>query len=468
MSVSPHPLVIAAQPEDAQWMRHALQLAHQAAAAGEVPVGAVLVKDGIIVGQGSNAPIAHVDPTSHAEILALRDAAQHLGNYRLEDCTLYVTLEPCTMCSGALLHARLDRVVFGATEPKTGAAGSVLDVFALPQLNHRTRITRGVLEQECSAMLANFFQQRRKEQKKGQPHPLPDTALRPADEGFAHLPDWPWPTQWRSDLPTANGLRLACVDEGPHNAPLTWVCIHPCPAWGYVFRHLLPVWLAAGHRVVVPDLPGFGRSDQPKKAQIHSAMWHTQILAQWLHALDVRHAVLVGIGDGARLGLAAAAQYPERFVGAWLLDAWPNNTLPAAWSNWYSMASRKPSWPIAAALQELYGPQGHTSPDILAAWNAPFSHCSHRVALKAWPQVQTNLPVLPTALLKNWLQRHRIWCTLRQQHPLLPYAHWQAAWHRLVPMLVDRPQALQHFPTQAWNLASARNTAQRAVEYFLP
>lgn len=314
-------------------------------------------------------------------------------------------------------------------------------------------------------MLTDFFQQRRREQKERPRHPLLDTALRPVDERFADVTDWPWPTHWHSDLPAAKGLRLACVDEGARSAPLTWLCIHPIPAWGYVFRHLLPVWLAAGHRVVVPDLPGFGRSDQPKKVQAHSAAWHTQVLAQWLHTLDVQHTVLVGIGDGARLGLAAAVQQPERFVGAWLLDAWPNNILPAAWNHWYSKASHKPGWPIGMALQELYGSQ-QAMPDVSAAWDAPFAHASQRVALKAWPQVQMDWPAVPTTLLQDWLKRQRLWLTLRQQHPLLSSAHWLAAWHDAVPLLAEMPETLPHSLAHDWNLASAYNVAQQAVEYF--
>jgi tRNA(adenine34) deaminase len=126
---------------DARWMRLALAEALAAATAGEVPVGAVVVKDGVVIGTGRNAPIGLHDPSAHAEIVALRAAARHLGNYRLEGCTLYVTLEPCAMCSGAMLHARLERVVFGAPDPKTGAAGSVLNLFGEPKLNHQTRWT---------------------------------------------------------------------------------------------------------------------------------------------------------------------------------------------------------------------------------------------------------------------------------------------------------------------------------------
>ena len=131
-------------------MCHALRLAQQAAEAGEVPVGAVVVYQGQIVGEGRNAPIASGDPTAHAEVQALRDAARRLGNYRLEGCTLYVTLEPCTMCSGAMLHARVGRLVYGAAEPKTGAAGSVLNVFGYPAINHQTEVLRGVLAEELS------------------------------------------------------------------------------------------------------------------------------------------------------------------------------------------------------------------------------------------------------------------------------------------------------------------------------
>ncbi|MHB8849179.1 MAG: tRNA adenosine(34) deaminase TadA [Burkholderiales bacterium] len=146
---------------DEFFMRQALLLADEAQAAGEVPVGAVVVYEGEIIGRGANAPISHHDPSSHAEILALRDAAQRSANYRLPDVTLYVTLEPCAMCAGAILHARVARVVFGASDPKTGAAGSVIDLFADMRLNHHTRTQGGILAAECGAMLSAFFAGRR-------------------------------------------------------------------------------------------------------------------------------------------------------------------------------------------------------------------------------------------------------------------------------------------------------------------
>lgn len=142
-------------------MREALDLARQAASLDEVPVGAVLVLDGEIVGRGFNQPISRHDPTAHAEIMALRDAAQRIGNYRLPDSTLYVTLEPCVMCSGAIMHARVGRVVFGASDPKTGAAGSVVDLYAEERLNHHASIEGGILAGESASLLSGFFASRR-------------------------------------------------------------------------------------------------------------------------------------------------------------------------------------------------------------------------------------------------------------------------------------------------------------------
>ena len=139
----------------------ALELARQAASFDEVPVGALVVKDGEIVGRGFNQPIGRHDPTAHAEVMALRDAAECLGNYRLPGCTLYVTLEPCAMCIGAIFHARIGRVVFGARDPKTGAAGSVIDLFAEERLNHHAEIVGGIRAEECGALLSGFFAARR-------------------------------------------------------------------------------------------------------------------------------------------------------------------------------------------------------------------------------------------------------------------------------------------------------------------
>lgn len=150
---------------DTDYMRLALDLARQAAQSGEVPVGAIVVRDGEIIGRGCNSPISRHDPSAHAEMLALRDAAQRVGNYRLVDCELFVTLEPCIMCVGALFHARIARVVYGASDPKTGAAGSVLNLFDETRLNHHAEVVGGVLAAECGQVLSEFFAARRAQQK---------------------------------------------------------------------------------------------------------------------------------------------------------------------------------------------------------------------------------------------------------------------------------------------------------------
>jgi len=154
---------------DEFWMRHALKLAQRAWDEGEVPVGAVLVHEGRVIGEGWNRPIGHHDPTAHAEMMAIRQGGKVIENYRLLDTTLYVTLEPCVMCAGAMVHGRIGRLVFGARDAKTGAAGSLLDVLRHPGMNHQVQIEQGVLAEECAALLSEFFRQRRAEKKAQRP-----------------------------------------------------------------------------------------------------------------------------------------------------------------------------------------------------------------------------------------------------------------------------------------------------------
>lgn len=159
-------------PEDRNLlMNQALELARQGGAIGEVPVGAVVVFQNRIIGRGFNAPISRRDPSAHAEIQAMRDAAQYLGNYRLADCDLYVTLEPCAMCAGAIMHARIARLFYGASDPKTGVCGSIVDLFQEHRLNHHTSVHGGILATECGRVLSEFFAERRRQIKLGREHP---------------------------------------------------------------------------------------------------------------------------------------------------------------------------------------------------------------------------------------------------------------------------------------------------------
>ena len=148
---------------DLHWMRHAIELARQGQESGEVPVGAVIVKDDQVIGEGWNQPISQHDPSAHAEMVALRQAGKTLNNYRLLDTTLYVTLEPCVMCAGAIIHARVGRVVYGANDPKAGAAGSVVDIFANPRINHHVTVEGGLLATECGDLLTQFFKAKRRQ-----------------------------------------------------------------------------------------------------------------------------------------------------------------------------------------------------------------------------------------------------------------------------------------------------------------
>lgn len=452
-------------------MRLALAEARAAADAGEVPVGAVVVKDGQVIATGRNAPVQANDPTAHAEIVALRAAAQQLGNYRLDGCTLYVTLEPCAMCSGAMLHARLARVVFGATEPRTGAAGSVLDLFAHTAINHQTGVQGGVLARECSALLTDFFGARRTQQRADAlaRHPLRDDALRTPDAAFADLPGYPWAPHYVSDLPSLAGLRLHYLDEGPQDAPRTWLCLHGNPAWSYLYRHMLPVWLAAGDRVVAPDLIGFGKSDKPKKEAAHRFSWHRQVLLELVERLDLQRTVLVVQDWGGILGLTLPMDCPERFSGLLVMNtllATGDAPLPQGFVDWRAMCRDKPLYGVGRLL-------GRGNPQLSAAecsaYDAPFPDKGYRAALRAFPERVPAGPQDEGAALSRqardfWRQqwRGRSLMVVGAQDPVLGLATMQALQSdiRGCPEPVVVPQA-GHFVQE-----QGRGIAERAVEYF--
>ena len=466
-------MMAAAVLTDEDGMRLALAEARAAAEAGEVPVGAVLVKDGQVIATGRNAPVQANDPTAHAEIVALRAAAQHLGNYRLDGCTLYVTLEPCAMCSGAMLHSRLARVVYGATEPRTGAAGSVLDLFAHTAINHQTSVQGGVLAHECSALLTGFFGARRSQQRAEAlaRHPLRDDALRTPDSAFAGLPGYPWAPHYVSDLPSLAGLRMHYLDEGPEDAPRTWLCLHGNPAWSYLYRHMLPVWLAAGDRVVAPDLIGFGRSDKPKKEAAHQFEWHRQVLLELVERLDLQRTLLVVQDWGGILGLTLPMDCPERFSGLLVMNtllATGDVPLPQGFVDWRAMCRDKPLYGVGRLLARG-NPQ--LSAAECAAYDAPFPDKGYRAALRAFPERVPAGPDDPGAALSRqargfWRQgwQGQSLMVVGAQDPVLGLGTMRALQKdiRNCPEPVVLPQA-GHFVQE-----HGRGIAEQAVEYFRP
>lgn len=368
------------------FMRMALAQAAEAAAAGEVPVGAIVVKDGRVIASGRNAPIGLNDPTAHAEIVALRGAAQAVGNYRLDGCELFVTLEPCAMCSGAMLHARLARVVFGAPDRKTGAAGSVLDLFAQKNLNHHTQLCGGVLAQASSELLHTFFTQKRAEKLQARTllHPLRDDALRTPDGLFESLADYPWSAHYCNDLPALGGLRMHYLDEGPVDASQTYLCLHGVPAWSYLYRKMIPVFLHAGARVVAPDLIGFGKSDKPKKEAAHRFGWHRQILLELVERLDLHNVVLVVQGWGGLLGLTLPIHAPQRYAGLLAMNthlATGEAPLPGAVLARRAMHVHNADCEMADLFASSDPP---TAIDALRAYTAPFPDKGHRSAVRAF------------------------------------------------------------------------------------
>ncbi len=456
-------------------MREALSQAREAAAAGEVPVGAVVVRDGQVIASGRNAPLAGHDPTGHAEIVALRAAAQALGNYRLDDCELFVTLEPCAMCSGAMLQARLKRVVFGALEPKTGAAGSVVDLFASKQLNHQTAVQGGVLANESAALLQSFFSGRRVDQREAArlAHPLRDDALRTPESCFADLPGYPWQPNYRSDLPTLGDLRMHWLDEGGSpgagQGGLTYLCLHGNPAWSYLYRKMIPVFLAHGNRVVAPDLIGFGKSDKPKRDDFHSFSRHRQILREFVEALDLRNIVLVVQDWGGLLGLTLPMASPERYVGLLVMNtalATGQVPLSPGFLAWREMCAKKPDFDLASLFKRSHSA---IPADEAQAYAAPFPDRGFRAATRAFPArvpefEDSDGAAVSREALTFWRDRWqgRAMMAIGLQDPVLgpPTMH---ALHRLIrgcaPPL-ELPDA-GHFVQEA-----GEPIAQAAVRFF--
>lgn len=378
------------------WMRQALLQARQAAAQGEVPVGAIVVApDGeTVLGQGYNRCIADHDPSAHAEIQALREAARTLGNYRLDGCTLYVTLEPCAMCSGAMLHARLARVVYAVPDPRTGAAGSVLNLFAPSDINHQT--TSGLLPdgdggvqlgRQCADLLTGFFRTRRQQQaqQRQQPDhaPLREDALRPAaralkEEGVLHAGSR-WTLVPDPNAPTAAAWRMHHLEQGDATAR-TVVLLHGYAGHAQLWQELHGELPHAGWHMLAPDLPGHGLSDKPRQQAQHQLAWHQAMLAGWAQTLQLPADTLWITLDQSVLLLPSSIP-PDHILALDSPDArvhWPDASDVEA-SDWRLRCLRSPRfdlqqhWAIPgqqALLQASYPDAGHRSAMRWPLWAA--------------------------------------------------------------------------------------------------
>ncbi len=291
---------------DAHFMSVALAQAEEAAAAGEVPVGAVVVHHGEVIAVGRNRTLELNDPSAHAEVIALREAAQKLGSHRLPGLELFVTLEPCAMCSGTIFHSRLRRVVYGAADAKTGCAGSVTNLFALRALNHHTQVVGGVMEQACSVILQKFFESARHEKAKAA-EPLREDALRTPESAFAALDGMALPGRYAH---VADGYRMHYLDLQPEDPVATMVCIHDLPMWSYQFTPWIATLLARGYRLVLPDLLGCGLSDKPKKSSWHCVSAHAAALRSLWESLRLQPTHLVAVGKGRAIAQALVGSHP--------------------------------------------------------------------------------------------------------------------------------------------------------------
>ena len=390
-------------------MRLAADQALQAAQFGEVPVGAVVVRNGEVIATGRNQPVAAHDPSAHAEMIALRAAAAKLGNYRLPDCELYVTLEPCAMCAGAMLHARLKKVIFGAYDPKTGAAGSVINLFGNAQLNHQTALQGGVMQAECSALLKDFFADRRRSEKQ---ESVMSDVLRTPDERFNSLPGYPYAPHYIGDLKGYQGLRLHYLDEGGDAAasdaaaPKTFLCLHGQPTWSYLYRKMIPVFTQAGHRVIAPDLFGFGKSDKPVDDARYTYDFHRGMLLNFIERLDLRNVVLVVQDWGGLLGLTLPMETPGRFSGLLIMNtafATGDVLLGQGFLDWRAFSNKNPDMAVGKLLGRACQ---HLSPAEAAAYDAPYPDASFKAGVRRFPNLVPDHPDAGGAALSR---RAREW-----------------------------------------------------------
>jgi tRNA(adenine34) deaminase len=299
-------------------MQVALAQAQKAAEKGEVPVGAAIYQHGVLIAQAHNAPISLCDPSAHAEVLVLKEAAKVLGNYRLEDCTLYVSLEPCAMCAGAIFNARVREVVYAARDAKSGAAGSVVNLFADSRINHHARIRGGVLEQQSVALLQDFFNVQRRLHRQAAAHAksfLREDAVRRSLESLACLASSSLNSSFYV-LKAVPGMRLHYLHAEPSSSPSgkTYVCLHGANTCSALFEPVFASLLSSGARVLAPDALGFGASDRFKKSRAYDFSLLMQSLMEWISFMDLKDICFITHDASVIWALLLKVLLPERVV----------------------------------------------------------------------------------------------------------------------------------------------------------
>lgn len=358
------------------FMQLALEQAQIGETVGEIPVGAVLTLGGTVVAVGYNQTVSKCDPTAHAEIIAIRKAAEILGNYRLTQCALYVTLEPCAMCMGAILHSRISKLYFGAVDPKTGACGSVLNIPGEPRINHHCEAHGGILQMQCAQHLTAYFQRLRDDKRRNFHVFLREDALRMDPRTLAPLIPRAESLPI-DDLSASEGLRVQTW-RSPHSSQspeCLVLCLHGATSWSYLYRDLFSAEIPADVAVWAIDLPGYGGSDKTKKGQeLRDSAFQIRILTELLQRVTAQRIHIVAQDIGCGLGMRLAAAIPDRIFGFTLLNPAGSDLKPSDSDGMPAVRSRQQ---FTAYINKLS--EGEES--VAKALCAPYPDAGHMAGM---------------------------------------------------------------------------------------
>lgn len=357
-------------------MQLALEQARAGERAGEIPVGAAILLDGKVVAVGYNQAISGCDPTAHAEIVAIRAAAKALGNYRLDRCEMYVTLEPCAMCMGAILHSRIAKLYFGAPDPKTGACGSVLNLPGDSRINHHCEVAGGISQAQCAQHLTDYFQRLRKDRRISR-RPLREDALRLEKTVLAPFVPNAEPVQ-RDDLEASKGLGVHVWQHrhAPSNPRCLVLCLHGATSWSYIYHDLLSIDIPPDVMVCAIDLPGHGNSDKTKTGTEFDIAFQLGIINALVVQTKAKTVHIVAQDIGCELGVWLAGENPDRIHGMTFLNPVCSDFLASA-DKYKPTCSIRSRQQFIAHIADQCGPDQHA----IEALCAPYPDAGHMAGL---------------------------------------------------------------------------------------